>query len=80
MFETVGIFNEELLSLGDREWGERVANKGYSVIYSQEAYVLHPARHTLHALLRKVRLQAKYKLLLKPWTWKDLAIQVLPIE
>jgi len=47
MFEIVGMFNEELLSLGDRKWEERVTGKGYSVVYSEAAYVLHPARNTL---------------------------------
>lgn len=79
MFKIVGMFNEGLLSLGDREWGERVTDRGYGVIYSREACVLHPARHTLHALLRKVRLQAQYKPLLNPWTWKDLFQQILPM-
>lgn len=79
MFEKVGMFNEGLLSLGDREWGERVTGQGYGVVYSKEAYVLHPARHTLHALLRKVRFQARHKPLLKPWTWKDLFRQLLPM-
>ncbi|PSM46343.1 hypothetical protein C7Y66_25500 [Chroococcidiopsis sp. CCALA 051] len=59
--------------------GEKVTGKGYKVIYSKEAYVLHPARNTLEALLRKVRLQARYKSLLKSWTWKDLFCQVLPM-
>lgn len=67
MFERVGLFNEGLLSLGDREWGERVTLQGYRVVYSKEAYVQHPARNTLHALLKKVRFQAQYKPLLKPW-------------
>ncbi|MBE9019207.1 glycosyltransferase, partial [Chroococcidiopsidales cyanobacterium LEGE 13417] len=47
MFERVGMFDEGLLSLGDREWGERVTGQGYRVVYSKEAYVLHPARNTL---------------------------------
>jgi hypothetical protein len=59
--------------------GERVTGQGYSVVYSKETYVLHPARHTLHTLLSKVRLQARYKSLLKPWKWKDLFRQVLPM-
>lgn len=79
MSEKVGMFNEELLSLGDREWGERVTSQGYRVVYSRDTYVLHPARNTLYTLLKKVRLQAQYKPLLKPWTWKDLFQQMLPL-
>lgn len=53
VFEDVGLFNEALLSGGDREWGERVAEAGYELVYEAEALVRHPARRDLKSLLKK---------------------------
>jgi len=80
VFSHVGLFNERLLSLGDREWGERVSRAGYRVAYSSEAIVFHPARATLKALLTKIRLQTQHKALLKPWRWKDVSGQLQPVN
>ncbi|AVV35235.1 glycosyltransferase family 2 protein [Halomonas sp. SF2003] len=49
-FNKVGFFDEKLLSGGDIEWNTR-ANKVYKeIIFSQAAYVLHPARYSLSDL------------------------------
>lgn len=80
VFEKVGLFNDSLLSLGDREWGERVSRAGFRVAYSEGAIVFHPARATLNALLSKIRLQTQHKALLRPWTIKDVLIQLQPIN
>jgi len=53
VFEDVGLFDEDLLSGGDREWGERVAEAGYELVYDAEALVRHPARRDLRSLLKK---------------------------
>ena len=74
MFDQVGLF-EEAASLSDREWGMRVTKAGYSVRYSSTAYVYHPARTTLGALLRKVRLQARHKSF---WNWRDIWLHLRP--
>lgn len=79
MFGRVGMFNDRLLSLGDREWGERVSKLGYRVVYSSDVYAQHPARATLKALLKKVRLQARHKPKIEPWKVTDLLRQLLPM-
>jgi glycosyltransferase involved in cell wall biosynthesis len=49
----VGAFNSRLKSAGDKEFGQRVADHGYRVVYEPEAVVLHPARYTPKALFKK---------------------------
>jgi glycosyltransferase involved in cell wall biosynthesis len=53
VFAAVGGFDERLHSLGDREWGARVARAGYGLVYADEAAVRHPARRSLRALGRR---------------------------
>lgn len=53
VLEQVGLFNEQLKSVGDREWGERVFKAGYKQIYAHDACILHPARPSLPELLKK---------------------------
>lgn len=52
--DSVGLFSTELKSGGDKEWGQRVFKANYQQIYSHEAYVYHPARHTLKELYKRV--------------------------
>ncbi len=51
----VGLFNSNLKSAGDYEWGNRVYEKGFPLFYDGEIIVSHPARRTLAELSRKVR-------------------------
>ena len=53
VFEEVGLFNEELKSGGDQEWGQRVAANGFKLVYAHEACVHHPARRTFADLRKK---------------------------
>lgn len=53
VFNDVGMFNSELMSSGDKEWGQRVYKLGYQIAYSEDAYVRHPARNTFSDLKRK---------------------------
>jgi glycosyltransferase involved in cell wall biosynthesis len=53
--DAVGPFDTELKSCGDMEWGQRVRQKGYKVIYCDLAAVAHPARKTLGQLSGKMR-------------------------
>jgi glycosyltransferase involved in cell wall biosynthesis len=53
VFEEVGLFNSDLYSGGDAEWGQRVAQAGYDVCYAPNACVQHPARRTYRALRQK---------------------------
>ncbi len=51
-FENVGLFNDELKSGGDMEWGQRVSSQGDEIVYSEEAYIKHPARSSLKQLYK----------------------------
>jgi len=46
VFDDVGVFNAELKSGGDSEWGKRVAAAGYRLHYAEEVKITHPARST----------------------------------
>ena len=54
VFERVGLFNSQLKSGGDREWGQRVFAQGYSLVYADEARVAHPARYSFGQMYHKV--------------------------
>ena len=54
-FETVGLFREDLMSGGDREWGERAFCLGRQLGYAERAIVLHPARWSWTDLLKKTQ-------------------------
>ena len=57
IFDQVGLFNSDLKSGGDADWGNRVFMSGYEIIYSQDVLVLHPARNSLAQLVKKVMRQ-----------------------
>lgn len=57
-FDTVGLFNESLLSGGDNEWGRRAFKLGVGVVYAEDVCVKHPARHSIKDLLKKRKRQA----------------------
>ncbi len=54
VFEKVGLFNDELKSGGDREWGKRVHAAGYDLVYADDVCISHPARYSTKALKTKV--------------------------
>ncbi|UXZ55437.1 glycosyltransferase [Halomonas sp. 7T] len=54
-FETVGHFNDALMSGGDVEWGRRANEKGIVIEYASEVIVNHPARSDIKAMLKKKR-------------------------
>jgi len=51
--DSVGAFNDALRSSGDREWGNRVFNAGYELVYAEKVLVHHPARTSWGALYRQ---------------------------
>lgn len=53
VFEDVGRFDARLISGGDREFGERVHEAGYSQGYAKDATVYHPARTSFESLAKK---------------------------
>lgn len=54
MFDQVGLFNTQLKSGGDREWGKRVYAAGYLQVYADDVRIAHPARHRVQDLKTKV--------------------------
>lgn len=53
VIEQVGIFNPNLKSNGDLEWGQRVYSSGYQQIYADDTCVAHPARASFEELYRR---------------------------
>jgi len=76
----VGDFNAELLSSGDREWGNRIHSSGYKLIYSDNTIVGHPARRTLKELYSKHKriITGHYKLNLTDSSVKTLLAESVP--
>jgi glycosyltransferase involved in cell wall biosynthesis len=57
VFERVGLFNPNLKSNGDLEWGKRVFAGGYWQVYTDDSCVKHPARSSwLQLYKRTIRL------------------------
>ena len=53
VLRAVGLFDATLKSVGDREWGNRVAAAGYTLGFARAAIVRHPARSELRDVLHK---------------------------
>lgn len=53
IFDSVGLFNESLLSGGDFEWSERAEAAGYKISYAEDVIIMHPARHQMAELYKK---------------------------
>jgi glycosyltransferase involved in cell wall biosynthesis len=53
VFDDVGLFNADLKSGGDVEWGKRVYARGYQQLYAADACVLHPARSEFREIYKK---------------------------
>jgi GT2 family glycosyltransferase len=53
VFDDVGKFDARLISGGDREFGERVFEAGYTQEYAADATVFHPARTSVKSLAKK---------------------------
>ena len=54
-FTEIGLFDEILLSGGDREWSWRAAKAGYRVEYAADAIVVTSPRKSLAAAIRQAR-------------------------
>lgn len=54
-FEQVGLFDDSLMSGGDKQWGKRAAAKGCSIAYGKMVRVNHPARRTVQELVIKLK-------------------------
>jgi glycosyltransferase involved in cell wall biosynthesis len=53
IFDEVGLFDENLKSNGDLEWGNRVYQQGYEQIYVEEVCIFHPARYSWSQLYQR---------------------------
>lgn len=53
VFDEVGLFNQQLKSGGDSEWGKRAFSKGYLIEYAEESCIAHPARNSFAQLYKK---------------------------
>jgi len=53
VIDKVGVFDANLKSSGDVEWGQRVAAYGYRQIYAEDTCVTHPARYSFQDLYKK---------------------------
>jgi glycosyltransferase involved in cell wall biosynthesis len=55
VLRVVGGFNAALRSRGDQEFGHRIKDAGYDVVYCHDALILHPARRSLAELVHRTR-------------------------
>ena len=53
VIKKVGVFDANLKSSGDIEWGQRVASFGYKQVYANDTCVSHPARYSFEQLYRR---------------------------
>jgi glycosyltransferase involved in cell wall biosynthesis len=66
----VGAFDGGMRSVGDRDWGNRVAAAGYELAFAKDAIVAHPARPTVRELLHKrLRVAGGHHVRAKKRTW-----------
>jgi GT2 family glycosyltransferase len=55
VFDSIGLFKEDLLSGGDYEWSIRARDAGYKIKYAENAIINHPARHNISELITKAK-------------------------
>jgi glycosyltransferase involved in cell wall biosynthesis len=53
IFSKIGMFNEKLLSGGDREWSWRARAAGYEIKYAEDAFVVTSPRRTISSAVRQ---------------------------
>jgi glycosyltransferase involved in cell wall biosynthesis len=54
VIERVGAFDDELMSSGDKAWGNKVYNAGLRVQYAEDAVVIHPPRDSFLEHRKKI--------------------------
>lgn len=55
IFDTVGLFDDNLMSGGDAKWGLLATEKGFNIIYSDKVVVNHPTRSSIKELKVKMK-------------------------
>lgn len=89
VIEEVGLFNSQLKSNGDIEWGNRVYAQGYQQVYAEDVRVSHPAVASWQQLRQKViryaggaydlRHQPQYNWLQQNWLFlRAIAFNLMP--
>lgn len=54
VIKNIGVFDGNLKSGGDREWGRRIFNAGYKQVFASQACVKHPSRSSFIELYKRV--------------------------
>lgn len=54
-FDSIGLFNDSLMSGGDFEWGNRARGANLKIMFGNNVIVNHPARYTFEDLAQKSR-------------------------
>ena len=82
VIDEVGLFNRELKSAGDLEWGQRAHKKGFKFHFDKELLVKHPAKETIGQFINKVRrlMGGKYMLgmITRTQSIKKIFVDILP--
>ncbi len=55
VFDKVGVFDPDLKTPGDEEWGQRVHSHDLPLIYDEATAIRHPARRTYAQLQKKIK-------------------------
>lgn len=55
VFDRVGLFDATMMSGGDVAWNRRAGVAGVPLLYREEVLVMHPARESIRAIIRKKR-------------------------
>jgi glycosyltransferase involved in cell wall biosynthesis len=55
VFDSIGAFDDNLLSGGDFEWGKRASIAGFKIVFSDRVVINHPARYKFSELATKSR-------------------------
>ncbi len=58
VFDTAGLFREDMRSGGDAEWGHRASSLCFPIAYAANVTVYHPARNSMAELVQKARREA----------------------
>lgn len=87
VFDVVGLFNEELQSGGDNEWGNRLYRAGEKMVFVDSVVMNHPARKSWSELSNKIKrtitgycdIRCKKGLTLKLF-YRELIADLFPIR
>ena len=76
VFNSIGFFNDTIMSGGDYLWGALAEKNGHKIIFGNDVIINHPARPTLQELIKKEKRVAKGQSSFSPGT-KKTSLQIL---